>query len=77
VPVIGSDSGEIPYVIEDAGLVFPEGDISALQNCLQQLMEQPELVQKLAELGYERAMSQYTNKALARQLLDFYKQLIE
>jgi len=77
VPVIGSDSGEIPYVIEDAGLVFPEGDVAALQNCLQQLMEQAELAQKLAELGYERAMSRYTNKALARQLLDFYKQLIE
>jgi glycosyltransferase involved in cell wall biosynthesis len=77
VPVIGSDSGEIPYVIEDAGLVFPEGDVAALQNCLQQLMEQPELAQKLAKLGYERAMSQYTNQALARQLLDFYKQLIE
>jgi glycosyltransferase involved in cell wall biosynthesis len=76
VPVIGSDSGEIPYVIEDAGLVFPEGDVAALQNCLQQLMEQAELAQKLAELGYERAMSQYTNKALARQLLDFYKQLL-
>jgi glycosyltransferase involved in cell wall biosynthesis len=43
VPVIGSDSGEIPYVIEDAGLVFPEGDVAALQTCLQQLMEQPEL----------------------------------
>jgi len=77
VPVIGSDSGEIPYVIEDAGLVFPEGDVAALQNCLRQLMEQPELAQKLAELGYERAMSQYTNQALARQLLDFYKQLLE
>lgn len=76
VPVIGSDSGEIPYVIEDAGLVFPEGDVVALQNCLRQLMEQPELVQKLAQLGYERAMSQYTNQALARQLLDFYKQLL-
>jgi glycosyltransferase involved in cell wall biosynthesis len=76
VPVIGSDSGEIPYVIEDAGLVFPEGDVAALQNCLQQLMEQPELVQKLAELGYERAMSRYTNQALARQFLDFYKQLL-
>ena len=77
VPVIGSDSGEIPYVIEDAGLVFPEGDVAALQNCLRQLMEQPELAQKLAQLGYERAMSQYTNQALARQLLDFYKQLPE
>jgi glycosyltransferase involved in cell wall biosynthesis len=76
VPVIGSDSGEIPYVIEDAGLVFPEGDVAALQNCLQQLMEQPELAQKLAQLGYERAMSRYTNQALARQFLDFYKQLL-
>lgn len=77
VPVIGSDSGEIPYVIGDAGLVFPEGDVSALQNCLVSLMEQPELAAKLGHLGYERAMSQYTNQALARQLLDFYKQLLE
>ncbi len=76
VPVIGSDSGEIPYVIENAGLVFPEGDVAALQTCLRQLMEQPELSQKLAQLGYERAMNQYTNHALAKQLLDFYKQLL-
>jgi hypothetical protein len=39
-------------------------------------MEQPELSQKLAQLGYERAMNQYTNHALAKQLLDFYKQLL-
>ena len=26
VPVIGSDSGEIPHVIGDAGLIFPEGN---------------------------------------------------
>ena len=77
VPVIGSDSGEIPYVIGDAGLVFPEGDVSALQNCLVSLMEQSELAAKLGHLGYERAMSQYTNQALATQLLDFYKQLLE
>jgi len=76
VPVIGSDSGEIPYVIENAGLVFPEGDVAALQTCLRQLREQPELSQKLAQLGYERAMNQYTNQALAKQLLDFYKQLL-
>ena len=76
VPVIGSDSGEIPYVIGDAGLVFPEGDVSALHNCLVSLMEQPELAAKLGHLGYERAMSQYTNQALAIQLLDFYKQLL-
>ena len=76
VPVIGSDSGEIPHVIEDAGLVFPEGDVEALRSCLVSLMEQPELGEKLAELGYERAMKRYTNKALAKELLNFYKTLL-
>lgn len=77
VPVIGSDSGEIPYVIRDSGLVFPEGDVQALSNCLIQLMEQPELAKNLGQLGYERAMSQYTNHALAQRQLDFYKEILE
>lgn len=76
IPVIGSNSGEIPYVIEDAGLIFPEGDVEALKKCLLSLMEQPELANNLANLGYERAMIQYTNKALARQQLDFYQQVL-
>lgn len=77
VPVVGSDSGEIPHVIGDAGLVFPEGDVQTLANCLNQLMQQPELVKKFSELGYQKAMSQYTNKALAKQQLDFYKEILE
>ncbi len=76
VPVIGSDSGEIPHVIGDAGLVFPEGDVEALRNCLKQLMEQPELAQKLGERGYKRVISNYTNQALAKQQLDFYRELL-
>ncbi|MDY7014899.1 MAG: hormogonium polysaccharide biosynthesis glycosyltransferase HpsO [Cyanobacteriota bacterium] len=76
VPVIGSDSGEIPNVIEKAGLVFPEKDVAALRQNLQQVMEQPELREKLGHLGYERAMQRYTNNALAREQLAFYKQLI-
>ncbi|NEO50130.1 MAG: glycosyltransferase family 4 protein, partial [Moorea sp. SIO4A3] len=77
VPVIGSDSGEIPYVIGDAGLVFPEKNESELRHCLQQLIKQPELAEKLGDLGYARAMEQYTNKALAKQLLDFYQELMQ
>ncbi|PSF38091.1 glycosyltransferase family 4 protein [Aphanothece hegewaldii CCALA 016] len=75
VPVIGSNSGEIPYVIGEAGLIFPEGDILALQNCLRQMIENPALCQNLAELGYDRVINQYTNKALAKSLLDFYQEL--
>jgi L-malate glycosyltransferase len=76
VPVIGSDSGEIPNVIGNAGLVFPEKDELALQSCLKQLIKQPELAQKLANLGYARVMEKYTNQALAKQQLEFYQQLM-
>lgn len=76
VPVIGSDSGEIPYVIGDAGLVFPEGNFEELRNCLMQLMEQKELTEELGKKGYEKAMNQYTNQALARQLFNFYQELM-
>ena len=76
VPVIGSDSGEIPHVIGDTGLVFPEGNVEELRNCLMQLMEQKELAEELGKKGYEKAMNQYTNQALARQLFDFYQELM-
>lgn len=76
VPVIGSDSGEIPHVIGDAGLVFPEGNVEELKNALAQLMENPKLAEELAERGFDRAMSQYTNTVLAKKLLAFYKKII-
>jgi glycosyltransferase involved in cell wall biosynthesis len=76
VPVIGSNSGEIPNVIGNAGLVFPESKVEVLQQCLRQLIEQPTLAKELAQKGYERAMEKYTNKALAKQQLDFYKKLL-
>ena len=76
VPVIGSDSGEIPHVIGDAGMVFPEGNAEALRDCLMQLMSQPEMAIALSKQAYSRAMECYTNRALARQQLDFYQHLL-
>ncbi|HEY9642983.1 MAG TPA: glycosyltransferase, partial [Coleofasciculaceae cyanobacterium] len=76
VPVIGSDSGEIPYVIGEAGLVFPEADAAALRDSLLWLMQQPEVAVTLSKSAYDRAMMHYTNRALAQQQLTFYKQLL-
>ena len=75
VPVIGSDSGEIPNVIGQAGLVFPEGNAPALADHLRLLMENPTRRQELADAGYHRALSCYTNRALAKQLLEFYEEI--
>jgi L-malate glycosyltransferase len=75
IPVIGSDCGEIPHVIGDAGLIFPEGNAEKLRECLHELMKLPELAADLGKRGYNRVMNNYTNKALAEQLLEFYKEL--
>ncbi len=75
VPVIGSDSGEIPHVIQDAGLVFPEKNAEALRDRLLQLMNNAEFAAQIGQRGYQRAMVHYTNRALAKQLLDFYRSL--
>lgn len=76
VPVIGSDSGEIPHVIGDAGLIFPEGNYEELANRLEQLIDNPDLTENIAQMGYAKAMAQYTNIALAKQQLEFYQQLL-
>ena len=76
VPVIGSDSGEIPFVIDDTGLIFPEGNADELAERIRTLMQSPETHTDLSKRGYDRAMAQYTNRALAHQTLGFYRELM-
>jgi glycosyltransferase involved in cell wall biosynthesis len=53
VPVIGSDSGEIPWLIglTGGGLVFPEGDRETLTERLQELRSDPARRRALAAAG--------------------------
>ena len=55
VPVIGSDSGEIPWLIEltGGGLVFAEGDRDALAQRLRALRADPALRERLGSTGRE------------------------
>jgi glycosyltransferase involved in cell wall biosynthesis len=53
VPVVGSDSGEIPWLIEltGGGLVFLEGDRKMLAAQLAKLRADPELRRRLSSAG--------------------------
>ena len=75
-PVIGSDSGEIPHVIGDAGLVFPEGNAQELAACVRQLLENPELYAHLASKGRERVLEHYTQERIARQTYEVYLEMM-
>ncbi len=77
IPVIGSNSGAIPEVIGDAGLIFPEGDAAALADCLRQLIDSPNLRYDLAQRGYVRVITNYTQEHIARQTATFYQQVMK
>lgn len=76
VPVIGSDSGAIPEVIADSGLIFPEGNIEALRACLGAVIDDSTLRASLGERGRARVRSEYTNAIIARKTLDVYRSLL-
>ncbi len=76
VPVLGSDSGEIPHVLGDAGLIVPEGDPDRLQAQLQRLMHAPDLRQDLGVAGRARVLCQYTQRAVAAQTYAVYRHLL-
>ncbi|MCA0354094.1 MAG: glycosyltransferase family 4 protein [Chloroflexi bacterium] len=75
VPVIGSDSGEIPHVIDTAGLVFPEGDVAALAEAIHKLYLDEKYRQTIAEAGRQRALSHYTQASIAQQHLAVYRSM--
>jgi len=75
-PVIGSSSGEIPYVIGDAGLVFTEGNAQELVACVRQLLGNPALYATLAARGRQRVLKHYTQEQIARQTYEVYLEMM-
>jgi glycosyltransferase involved in cell wall biosynthesis len=76
VAVVGSDSGEIPQVIGDGGLVVPEGDPQALRMALKSLIENPAARRRLGRRGRSRVMAHYTQAQIAARTVSFYRELL-
>lgn len=63
-----SDSGALPEIVSDAGLVFKAGDESDLADKLQRLIEDPGLRQQLREAGRKRVEKKFRmRKKIAQQ----------
>jgi glycosyltransferase involved in cell wall biosynthesis len=76
-PVIGSRSGEIPYVIDDAGLTFTEGNVQELASCVRTLIDDPALFTALAQKGRQRVLDNYTQERIAQQTYEVYQEILE
>lgn len=76
IPVVGSDSGAIPWVISDAGLIFKEGDARDLATKLSLLRDDVMLRQQLAARGRQRAREEFSWEQFARKVYETCIELV-
>ncbi len=76
-PVIGSDSGAIPEVIGQAGMVVPEGSVDALAQAMIALRSAPERAGEMGRLGRRRVEENYTWAQVAERMRGIYQPLLE
>ena len=71
--MVGSDSGEIPTVLGDAGLIFPEADPYALATHLRALLNDPALRRDLSQRGRNRVLKLFATEKVAAQHHAIYR----
>jgi glycosyltransferase involved in cell wall biosynthesis len=75
VPVLASDSGEIPFVIADAGVLLPEADVSAWTAAIDRLGTDADARTRAGRAGRERAVGEFAWDVVARRHLAFFEEL--
>jgi glycosyltransferase involved in cell wall biosynthesis len=76
VPVIGSDSGEIPNVIGDAGIIVPEDDPETLALRIWELMEDRVRRLELGARGRQRVLRFFTQQQVALRYYNLYQAML-
>jgi glycosyltransferase involved in cell wall biosynthesis len=77
VPVVASDSGEIPRVVGDAGLIVGEADEAGWVNALNRMLSDREFRAERAARGRHRAETEFAWPVIARRHLDFFDELLK
>lgn len=75
--VVGAATGEIPAVIGDAGMVFPEADVVTLRDQLARLVTDSSLRTMLAAAGRGRILAQFTQRRIAADTACVYQAMVE
>ncbi|HMC36063.1 MAG TPA: glycosyltransferase, partial [Myxococcales bacterium] len=72
-PVVVTDSGAMPEIVQGAGLVVPRQDAPALASAIDRLLRNEVLARKLCEAGRLRACTVYGMDRYVEQMLSVYR----
>jgi glycosyltransferase involved in cell wall biosynthesis len=76
IPVITSNVSSIPEVVDNAALQINPFDTEELKLAIEKMLEDPNVWDTYAKLGYERS-KQYTWQNTAEKTLEIYKGALE
>jgi glycosyltransferase involved in cell wall biosynthesis len=72
IPIVASDSGEIPITVGDAGLIFPERSPDEAAAKITRLIKDHGLYLELSKNALERSL-RFSSENLAKEFLDFWR----
>jgi glycosyltransferase involved in cell wall biosynthesis len=77
LPVVASDAGGLPEVVDDGvtGYVVPKGDAEAIAHALRTLLEDPDLARKMGVAGRRRALERFSWELTAKEIEAVYESL--
>jgi glycosyltransferase involved in cell wall biosynthesis len=77
VPVVASDAGGLPEVVENGvtGLVVPRGDSTALAQAIRSLLANPQLRRQMGQAGRARALRLFDWDRSAEQFEELYREI--
>lgn len=79
LPVIASNIGGLPEVVEDGvtGLLFEPGNAQDLVSKMEQLWDDPQRARAMGQAGFRKAQQEYGEETYYRQLLAVYRRAIQ
>jgi glycosyltransferase involved in cell wall biosynthesis len=79
LPVVATKVGGNPEVVSDGenGLLVPAADSAALSRAMAQLLESPELAQRLGKAAREKVAREYSLECLLQRTENLYVTLVE
>jgi glycosyltransferase involved in cell wall biosynthesis len=78
VPVVASDAGGIPEVVEDGvtGVLVATGDHEGLSRAILDLVDAPERAEQMGAAGRRRVEERFTIERMQRQYVELYEKLL-
>ena len=72
IPVISSDGGALPEVVDNAGIVVPARDHEALAGAIDSLINDEKKMKEFSKSGLERIEKLFNWESAVKQMVDLY-----